>query len=411
MVTTRPAAKFARSGRRPSGGRQKPRRGRDQRRVQRALKKIPALTGYLAQVKDHRSRQGLRHELASMLALLVAGMLCQQHGYRAASHWARASSRAFKRRLGFVEHDTPAPSTFCETLKELDWSAFEAQVRAWATALLAALGRDPAHALTAVSLDGKRLRGSAAAGADIAHVLAAVTHRLALTLGQHAVKQGEGELTVTESFLEEVLFAGCVLTADAQFTQRDVSEKVLAQGADYVFIVKENQPTLRERAAELLGPAGVPRDQRRTALEHENGRSRSAQRQLVAATVEPGEVDWPGVRQVFWIWRSYYHHRTRKHTEQLVYGITSLPPEKAGAATLLQLVRGHWMIETGAFWVRDVLLREDASRVAHGKVAMAMAVCRGLAITLLKTAGYSGVAEGQRAMSANKNRALRLIGA
>lgn len=39
--------------------------------------------------------------------------------------------------------------------------------------------------------------------------------------------------------------AGKVVVGDAMFCQRDVAEQVVAAGADYVFVVKDNQPGLR----------------------------------------------------------------------------------------------------------------------------------------------------------------------
>jgi hypothetical protein len=383
---------------------------RQAHRARRALRRIPPLWDYLAKIEDPRSRRGKRHPLVSVLALLVVALLCQQRGYRGAAQWARASSGSFKRRLGFTEFDTPAPSTFYEVLKGLSWSAVEEQTRAWSAAVLLALGTDPDHALTAVALDGKRLRGSAAAGANVAHLLAAVSHRLALTLGHQAVAAGQGERTVSEPFLEAILFPGCVLTADAGFTSRKLATQVVAEGADYVAVVKGNQPKLKAKIGELLGVYGLPRDRRRTEVEPENRHGRLANRHLLVASVEPGEVDWPGARQIFAVRRSYYHSHNGKSSWQLVYGITSLPETRANARLLLALIRGHWTIETGAFWVRDAVLGEDAARITEGNVAMNMAVCRGLVTTLLRASGCEGVAAGQREMSADKNRALRLIG-
>jgi predicted transposase YbfD/YdcC len=45
----------------------------------------------------------------------------------------------------------------------------------------------------------------------------------------------------------------------------------------------------------------------------------------------------------------------------VVYGVTSLPPERATPARLLELVRGHWAIENKSHWVRDVTFDEDRS--------------------------------------------------
>ena len=54
--------------------------------------------------------------------------------------------------------------------------------------------------------------------------------------------------------------------------------------------------------------------------------------------------------------------RTRRHkgreTVERAYAITSLPPERAAAARLLGIWRGHWGIENRLHWVRDVVFGE-----------------------------------------------------
>jgi predicted transposase YbfD/YdcC len=49
-----------------------------------------------------------------------------------------------------------------------------------------------------------------------------------------------------------------------------------------------------------------------------------------------------------------------------VYAITSLSFAKARPARLADLIRGHWAIENGPHWVRDVTYAEDASHVRTG---------------------------------------------
>jgi hypothetical protein len=49
-------------------------------------------------------------------------------------------------------------------------------------------------------------------------------------------------------------------------------------------------------------------------------------------------------------------------TTEVVYSVTSLPPEWADAATLLRLVPDYWAIGNELPYVRDVTLREDACR-------------------------------------------------
>jgi predicted transposase YbfD/YdcC len=44
----------------------------------------------------------------------------------------------------------------------------------------------------------------------------------------------------------------------------------------------------------------------------------------------------------------------------VVYAVTSLAHAQASPARLADLLRGHWSIENGLHWVRDVTFAEDA---------------------------------------------------
>lgn len=414
MVTSRPPSCSAIPRRKPAQSRPRRRphqpRGRRCRPCGPKRLRIPPLAEYLGKVEDPRSRQGRRHSLVSVLTLLVAGILCQQKGYVPIAHWARGCPREFKRRLGFIKRDTPAPSTFHEILKGLCWEGFEKQVRTWTVALLAALAAAGEPADRRIAIDGKHLKGSGRKEADIAHMLTAVTHGLALVLGHQAVKKEQGELTVSTDLLEKVLFQGCILTADAQFTQRSVVEQVQEKGGDYLLMVRGNQPKLLAQIQKLLEPCGVDGDKRRRAVQRETKRGRIVERRMVAVDVNADELGWPGAKQAFLLRHTCYNPQTKRESDTILYGVTSLGPEEAGVEDLLQIRRGHWMIEVASHWVRDVVLGEDASQVASGSIAMLMAICRGAAITLLKAIGYDGVAQGKRAMNSDRRRVLAAMG-
>jgi len=85
-----------------------------------------------------------------------------------------------------------------------------------------------------------------------------------------------------------------------------------------------------------------------------------------------------------------------REVREVAYAITSAGPELACAATLLGWWRGHWHIENRLHWVRDVTMGEDQSRVRSGGAPQAMAALRNAALSLLRLANVSNVAEALR---------------
>ena len=94
----------------------------------------------------------------------------------------------------------------------------------------------------------------------------------------------------------------------------------------------------------------------------------------------------------------------------MVYGVTSLRPERVTPGQLLAFVRGHWHIENKSHWVRDVTFDTDRSQVRCGNIPQVMAALRNTAIGLLRYAGYSNIAAAGRRLAAQPLQALALIG-
>jgi predicted transposase YbfD/YdcC len=116
------------------------------------------------------------------------------------------------------------------------------------------------------------------------------------------------------------------------------------------------------------------------------------------------------VGQVFCVRRHVTHLKTAKQTEQIAYGITSLPPLKANPQRLLQLNRGHWSIENRLHWVRDVTLDEDRCQIRTQNAPHVMATLRNFAISLLRYFGTKNIAKALRHIAATAPLSLKLLG-
>lgn len=71
-----------------------------------------------------------------------------------------------------------------------------------------------------------------------------------------------------------------------------------------------------------------------------------------------------------------------KHTEEVVYFITSWLPDEASPEVLLELIRDHWSIENGQHHRRDRTQDEDRCLVRETNSARGLSLFRSLAIFL-----------------------------
>jgi predicted transposase YbfD/YdcC len=285
----------------------------------------------------------------------------------------------------------------------------EANLGAWAEGLLAATS--PAQdAAEGIAVDGKTLRGSQKQGAPGAHLLSALGHRLGLTLAQQAVADKTNEIPVVMELLRQVMLEGRVVTMDALLTQRTIAQQIVEAGGDYVMVVKDNQPQLRDDIATVFALPPIATESRTIAQTVDGGHGRIEQRRLETSDVLVGYSDWPGLAQVFQLERQVISKKTGEVREEVVAGVTSLAPGCADAAGLLALVRGHWHIENKSHWVRDVTFDEDRSQVRCGNIPQVMAALRNTAIGLMRRAGYTNIAAACRRFAAQPALALELIG-
>jgi predicted transposase YbfD/YdcC len=196
---------------------------------------------------------------------------------------------------------------------------------------------------------------------------------------------------------------------DALLTQRHVAQTIVDGGGDYVMIVKGNQPQLRAdiELVFTLPPSGDRQESARTV---DIGHGRIEQRNITTSEALVGYSDWPGLAQVFELGRHVITQKTAKERAEVVYGVTSLSPERATPGRLLELARGHWHIENKSHWVRDVTFDEDRSQVRCGNIPQVMAAFRNTAIGLLRWTGYTNIAAACRRLAAQPAQALALIG-
>jgi hypothetical protein len=167
---------------------------------------------------------------------------------------------------------------------------------------------------------------------------------------------------------------------------------------------------LHEDITTVFAHAPLAGETRSTTAAVDYGHGRIEQRRLQTSTVLAGSSEWPGLAQVFQVEREVIMAKTGTVRDEVVVGGTSLGPERADAAQLLALVRGHWHIENQSHWVRDVTCDEDRSQVRSGSIPQVMAALRNTVIGLMRWAGYTNIAATCRHFAAQPASALALIG-
>lgn len=347
----------------------------------------------LAQLPDPRARRGVRHQFAHLVLIMVCSVLAGAKSLVEMAEWAADTARTELAACGI---GTPHATTLARVLERLDSDAFDLLAGDWAQGL----GRP-----VAIAVDGKEMRGAKNGKGSRVHLLAAIDQDTHAVLGQVAVGEKSNEIPQFPVLMDHFpSLSGVVVTADAMHTQTGHSRYLAERGAHYIFTVKANQPTLLEQLSTV--PWGrVPDGDKSSA----KANGRQIIRTIKCATLSPG-IRFPHALQAMRITRKSRPIGTKKWHLETVYAVTSLPTYQASPGQLAGWVRGHWGIENGLHWRRDVLFQEDKHQARNGQTPRTLAILRNIAITLLKNRGHRNLAKATRHLRNHPNKVLEMIG-
>jgi predicted transposase YbfD/YdcC len=372
---------------------------------------VDSLFYYLDCLTDHRDPRGVRYPLAVVLVFVILAKLAGEDDPEGIAHWVSLRKELLIEALQLKRETTPHPTTYTRILGQA--VSVEELQESFSQFLLSTV---EGGLSVEMPIDGKSLRGTIPPGkTQGVHLLAAFLPAEGIVLCQVEVESKENEIVAAPRVLKSVDLQGKIVTGDAMFAQRELSQIVVERGGEYVWTVKDNQSSLR---ADI--EAGFEIEEGHTALKVlkndferaetiEKGHGRIEQRRLVTTRMMNQYLGWPHLGQVFKIEREVEEITTGKRRSEVSYGITSLTREEASAERLMEIVRGHWGIENGLHYRKDKTLREDGCRLRRGEAAQVMSVINNLIIGLVLRQGRRNLAEARRRYSAYPLEALNLI--
>jgi predicted transposase YbfD/YdcC len=410
----------------------------------------------LCALVDHRKRRGVRHPLASVLLVCAVALLAGAAGVTEIAEWAADLPDELRERLHMWRSPSsaalvaPSLSTLQRILREVDREGFD---RIICETLAEAVGRSAATPSThpqpgditvetaqagratstvnsdehydssdpdpgdgdrdrdrsgdsdrsggsdgsgdgsgdgdraedgevggttsgpivGIAVDGKSLRGALQPDGRAVHLLAAVTHDQGVVIAQQEVDHKTNEITVFRPLLAGLDLTGSLITADALHAQRDHAKCVIH-------------------------------------VETSKGHGRTETRTTTVAATPNGLVELPHVKAVVRVDRHTVKTKTSKISDETAWAVTSASPQQLSPPRAARAARNHWTIENGVHWVRDATMGEDASKLRSASAPRVLASLRNLAISVLRLAGVTNIAQGLRQVGRRPTLGLTLLG-
>ena len=342
-----------------------------------------------ATLEDPRIERSKRHKLLDIITIAICAIICGADSWVHIEMFGRSKEEWFQTFLE-LPGGIPSHDTFGEVFSRLDPEQFQSCFMGW-TPEVAQLA--PGEV---VAIDGKTVRRSydRSRSRQAIHPVSAWASANTMTLGQHhdlGPGQDRGEVQGDHRHSQAAGtpdLHGCIVTIDAMGCQREIAERIVDAGADYVLAVKDNQGRLHDdvrdlfQGAEEFGFEGVPHDHARTL---NKGHGRIETRECWAVT-DPECLDYPQTWKQWSGLKAVLKITARRETSagvtvQSRYYISSLD---APAGKLLSAVRNHWSIENSLHWTLDLTFREDQCRVPKYHAPQNLATMRQISHNLLK---------------------------
>jgi len=371
-----------------------------------------SLYAYFERVSDTRKPKGKQYSLVTLLFLLMLAKFGGEDKPSGIADWVNNRMEQLHEMRVLVKKKAPSHMTYRRVLQYvIQPEEFERLISEYQQA-----GMEKSEEMV-LSMDGKSLKGTILSG-DVrgTHLLSIYVAGQGLVLAEAAVDRKENEIVVAPKILKQVNLSGAIVIGDAMHAQREVSAQIVESGGEYVWTIKGNQARTEwaikklfvHEVCHLKQGAPLSKNCRMVSRVHK-GHGRIEKRTIMVSTELNDYLDWPHVAQVYRLEREVWHEKHQGRTRQVVYGLTSLTPQKASPKKLLALTRQYWGIESGLHYRRDVTLHEDATRQTVGTAGHNMAILNNLLIGLCIRNGYSNIAKARRRLCAHPKLALALI--
>lgn len=339
--------------------------------------RMPEWFAVVVALPDPRVARTRRHKLVDIVTLVLIGVLGGCKAWDELRAYV-ASGEEQLRTILELPNGIPSADTLRRVMAALDRKAFGTAFMGWARGLCTTLSHPQ------VAIDGKTVRGALSEHLGALHLVNAWATESGLTLGQLATSTKSNEITAIPELIKALELRGAVVSIDAMGCQKNIASEIRGMGADYLFGLKGNQPTLQDEVLEAFDEATCVRlrDSADSFYQScDKGHGRIETRRVYV------------LREVAWLTRSdawvdlnalvlIESERTTKgetSTERRVY-ISSAP---GSAERFAELVRNHWHVENKLHWRLDVAFGEDHVRIGKKNGAENMALLRKMAMNML----------------------------
>jgi len=334
---------------------------------------INGLQKMMKEAEKGAAHDGYWYSISEALIIMVCGMLCSLQTIDDIHEWSQAAPvQAFLKERFWIEK-IPCRAQFYNILGCVDAEKFNRAFIKWMQGVL----HGDLSGKT-VAIDGKTICSTDKLTEDgsALHIASAIVSEYGLVIGSQECGTKTGEVKAFRELIELLDVAGAVVVADALHCKKRSAKAVVEAGADYLFVVKDNEPTLRSEI-ELY----FEKENTETfATAEKNGGRIEKRTGYVSRDIDwlYEREKWENITSIGAIHTEF--EKDGKKSSEWHYYISSA---SLTAESLLKHARLEWGVEA-MHWLLDVHFAEDKTRVWDMNVQKLLNIMRKIALNLSK---------------------------
>jgi predicted transposase YbfD/YdcC len=327
----------------------------------------------MKELEDKATHDGYWYCISDALLIMICGLLCRQQKIDDIHDWANSTpTRKFLLEHFGIERIF-SRAQFYNLLALVDAEKFKLAFAEWMQYVL----RGGLKGKT-VSIDGKTVCGTDKLTKDgsVLHIASAIVSELKLVIGSQECYTKTGEINAFRELIALLDVTGAVVVADALHCKPKSAEAVVEAKADYLFVVKDNQESLKDDIELYIQNETVLSCQ---TIEKNGGRIET---RTAYVTDDIDWLDqkekWKNLSCIGAIHREFEKNGQKSSEWHYYISSATLTPE-----TLLTHARLEWAVES-MHWLLDVHFSEDKTRVWDMNVQKILNTARKIALNMIR---------------------------
>ncbi len=340
----------------------------------------------MIEVEKECEHNGYYYKISDALTIMICGMLCNLQNISDIYEWAKSEPAKQFLLEEFNMHKIPSRAQFYNLIGCINPQKFNILFIEWVEEIIKNDNKD-----RTIAIDGKTICSTdqRSENGQPLHILSAIVSESKLVLGSLPCETKISEPEIFRELINILDISGAMVVADALHCKKKSAEKVIEEKGDYLFVVKDNEPTLREDIEFY-----VQNEELERCTQKELNGGRIEKRTAYTTT----DIDWLEGKEK---WKNLSTIGAI-HTEFTKNGETSnewhyyISSRKLTPKELLKHARLEWAVES-MHWLLDVHFLEDKTKVWDMNVQQNLNIMRKIALNLARE--YKNRFEPKKAIS------------